>query len=607
MKKIALGHKYQGGEEVWIKLALLMASRLLLAANSGAGKSYATKRIIEQAYGKVQIQVIDAEGEFAPLREKFDFVLVGPGGDATPEVRTARLFAQKVMEYKLSVIFDLSEMKPDDRIKWVAEYCDALIELPKNLRTPTLLIVDEAHIFAPEGSKSDALKPLADIGSRGRKRGICLICATQSLAFLDKSVTRMLQNRLFGGMFEDIDIKRAAENLGIHDRKEYQEFAKQMRVMEPGGFWAVGRAIVREKTLFHFGEIATAHGDTAKKYQLKPPPPSGELKKILAKLGDLPKEAEKKLATEKDFRGKIADLERRLRTAERAQPIQTKERAIKDESAKPLRALLREATTILADIQAIGFDPLGPNDMIFKIVGKAAAEIRKNNEATFAAHASKLSRLQKRAKEISKQAETISKNNFIAPSGKEFAVVTGNAITNIPKLESRRDVFAAELPNGNKLPGPEQRVLNAVAWLESISIKNPKQEAVSFLAGYTFGSGSWNNPRGKLNKLGYIRVSGGTISLTDAGREQAEFPATALTADEMHAKVLSILPGPETRLLKVLLEAYPEEVTQETVAEKSGYAFGSGSFNNPRGRLRSLGLITSSKGFLKAEPFLFLE
>lgn len=63
-----------------IDLDALVASRLLVQANSGGGKSYLLRRILEQSHGKIQQIVIDLEGEFYTLREKYnDYLLIGKG------------------------------------------------------------------------------------------------------------------------------------------------------------------------------------------------------------------------------------------------------------------------------------------------------------------------------------------------------------------------------------------------------------------------------------------------------------------------------------------------------------------------------------------------
>jgi hypothetical protein len=68
------------------------------------------------------------------------------------------------------------------------------------------------------------------------------------------------------------------------------------------------------------------------------------------------------------------------------------------------------------------------------------------------------------------------------------------------------------------------------------------------------------------------------------------------------------LPSPERRILRVLIDRYPEEIENEELAKLSNYAPGSGGFNNPRGRLKTLGLVTyPSSGFVRAADLLFLD
>src|SRR3990167_11565748 len=85
-----------------IDLLKLIESRLLIQANSGGGKSWAIRRIIEQAFGKVQIIVLDPEGEFTNLRERHDFVFAGKDGDAPTDPRSADLLARRLLEVRAS-------------------------------------------------------------------------------------------------------------------------------------------------------------------------------------------------------------------------------------------------------------------------------------------------------------------------------------------------------------------------------------------------------------------------------------------------------------------------------------------------------------------------
>lgn len=79
-----------------------------------------------------------------------------------------------------------------------------------------------------------------------------------------------------------------------------------------------------------------------------------------------------------------------------------------------------------------------------------------------------------------------------------------------------------------------------------------------------------------------------------------------LTREELHRRVLNRLPGPEQKILRVLLDAYPKPVGNHDLARAAGYEPGGGAFNNPRGRLRSLGLVHyPSQGFVAAREILF--
>lgn len=74
--------RFEIGPGVTCDLDRLVDTRLLVQANSGGGKSWLLRRILEQTHGQVQHLVIDPEGEFASLRERFDYVLAAKhGGD----------------------------------------------------------------------------------------------------------------------------------------------------------------------------------------------------------------------------------------------------------------------------------------------------------------------------------------------------------------------------------------------------------------------------------------------------------------------------------------------------------------------------------------------
>ncbi len=244
MATITLGHS--GREAVTLDLPTLLPTRLLVTANSGGGKSWLLRRLAEQLFGKIQVILIDSEGEFPSLREKYGYVLVGKGGETPADVRSARLLAEKLLELRASAVCDLYETfrgRPMDQRAWVRAFLESLVDSPKKLWHPLVVIVDEAHKFCPQESPkgrdmrereiiSGCKEAMIALCSAGRKRGLCPVWATQRLAKIDKDATAELFNRMVGMMIEDVDIDRATDLMSV-GRAEQQDFKTSLKSLEP--------------------------------------------------------------------------------------------------------------------------------------------------------------------------------------------------------------------------------------------------------------------------------------------------------------------------------------------------------------------------------------
>jgi uncharacterized protein len=539
------------GDKAGFDLDALLRTRLLIQANSGGGKSFTIRRIVEQAFSKVQIIVIDPEGEFVTLREKFGFALLGKGGEITGDVRHAGFIAEKMLEFNASVICDLYEMKPHERPAWVKAFLTGLLNAPKNLWHPVIVVVDEAHKFCPERGKGEAesTEAMLALATTGRKRGFCAVFATQRLGKLNKDAAAELLNVLIGRTFMDIDRERAADILGIQ-RSGKAAFDETLRGLEPGQFYTLGPAISTKPELVMIGKVQTSHPESGGQISVKQPPTPEQVKSLLPKLADLPKGADEKAKTEAELRTQVRSLTAQL-------------------SARPKPE---------ADAAAIE---------------RAVSTTRRESEQQLRQQQAVIDKLQARLQFIAeKAAEAVG-----APLPTIKPVTTPKPNGSIPfmpsyTMEPRASVTFKKPIVTTGLSGPEQRIINAIAWLNSIGVQDPEQTAVAFLAGYTIGGGGYNNPRGALNTKGLVQyIPGDRIRLTDAGREIAEAPNTPLDAEELQRMVLERLPGPEQRILKTVIEFYPEAMTNDECAARAGYTVGSGGYNNPRGRLRTLGLI----------------
>src|SRR3989304_6331016 len=297
-----------GAVPLRVDLPRLVDTRMLIQANSGGGKSWLLRLMAEQVADKVQIILLDPEGEFATLREKIDIALVGQGGEIAADVRSAALLARKVIEKRISVIVDLYDLKLPDRRRYVRLFLEALMSVPRAQWHQVLVILDEAHIFAPEKSagESEATSAVISLMSQGRTRGFAGIISTQRLSKLHKDVAAETNNVVIGRTWLDVDQQRAGDLLGMNkaDRQALRDLA-------PGEFFAFGPSLsVAGVVRFRSDQVATTHPKAGERHTMEVPESSAAIREIVAQIGDLPKQAGGGAHTLADAQRRIAELGR---------------------------------------------------------------------------------------------------------------------------------------------------------------------------------------------------------------------------------------------------------------------------------------------------------
>lgn len=545
-------------DKIFLDLESLVDTRLLIQANSGGGKSYLIRRLLEQSHGKVQQIVIDLEGEFGTLREKYDYILAGKDGDVPANPKSAPLLARKLLELGVSAIVDLYELPHQDRKRFVRLFLEAMIDAPKELWHPVLLVIDEAHQFCPEKGEAESAAAVIDICTRGRKRGYCAILATQRLSKMNKDAAAECNNKLIGRTGLDIDMKRAAEELGFTGKEQYLS----LRSLESGEFFAFGPAISRQVIPIKIGTVETQHPKAGARFKTHTVQPTAKIREVISKLADLPKEAEEEARTVDELKKEVRELKRHKCEVVNQNPIKIEKIEVPMVGKRALEGLT-----------------------------KSEKELRRASKLILDASQNIESNINKLSGEIAKVQRP---NNPIPPKESLAKYPIANSI----KVTEEKTSI---------LSGPEQRIVNAIAWMESIGVEEPEQTAVAFLAGYTVGGGGFNNPKGSLRSKGLIEYRGNNLVLTVNGRIFASPPLETLNTAALHEKILARLPGPEQRLLKPLLMSYPGYLSNDELAQQSGYQVGSGGFNNPKGRLKTLGLIEYPvPGTAKARDILFI-
>jgi hypothetical protein len=158
--------------------------------------------------------------------------------------------------------------------------------------------------------------------------------------------------------------------------------------------------------------------------------------------------------------------------------------------------------------------------------------------------------------------------------------------------------------SGDKLPGGEQRILDALA------MRYPKASSrrqIAILAGYSAKSSGFQNYLSALRTKGLIEtVERGFESLTAAGKARVTQGVRAPTgAGSRITMWLSKVSGGEAKVLRALIDAYPKTLDRPTLAERSGYSEQSSGFQNYISSLKTAGLVDVGKGTVRAASELF--
>ena len=565
MSTIVIGKT--GNHNVTIDLNVLLSTRALLTADSGGGKTFALKRIIEQAFGKIQIIVIDPEGEFAPMREKLDFVLVGKGGDRPAAAGSATLMAQTLLKVRASAICDIYDMKPSERHAWVRLFIDGLIEAPKETRHPCLVIVDEAHMFCPEHGKgeSEASDAMTGLCTRGRKRLLCPLFSTQRLATLSKDASSMLLNRMIGPTFEDVNRKRAAEILSV-TREDQHDFFQKIQTLEPGYFFCLGRAISKERILAHIGPISTPHGQEALKYEIEPPPATANILALLPKFSEVAQAVEDKARTVTELKTEIRNLTRQLKS----RPAETREVQVADPKAveravRPLQQMIEEAMKVIVKINTIGFDGAKLEEKgVTEALRRAAKEIYRLADAGLQRRSTEFETLKKDTHRLLEKMKRMvdSKDLQVTVDVKknEPFTVSQKPAQNIPNSISHYE------NNGNKLRAGAERMLAALATWHPNGMSEGQMRAHAGMK----KSGTFSAYMSDLRK-GYIEERGGLVYATDQGLSYCQhIPAAPQSTEEVLEVWKPKLRDGARRMLDALVQRGGEAITKEELGEMAG-------------------------------------
>lgn len=270
--KVQIDMGAAAGGPAALDLEELLATRLLVQGNSGSGKSHLLRRLLEQSAPWVQQVVIDPEGDFVTLADRFGHVVV----DAQRAEQELTRIAGRIRQHRVSVVLNLEGLDVEQQMRAAAAFLGGLFDADRDYWYPVLVVVDEAQLFAPaaagdvaDDARKLSLGAMTNLMCRGRKRGLAGVIATQRLAKLAKNVAAEASNFLMGRTFLDIDMARAADLLGM-DRRQ----AEMFRDLQRGNFVALGPALSRRPLPITIGAVETSARSTSPKLTPLPEAPA---------------------------------------------------------------------------------------------------------------------------------------------------------------------------------------------------------------------------------------------------------------------------------------------------------------------------------------------
>lgn len=542
--------------------------RLAFVGTSGSGKTYAMMTAVERLLErKSKVVMVDPLGVAWGIRLKANgkdaaFPVVIFGGkhaDIPITEQSGRLIGEAIASMAESAVVDLSELgsKAAER-RFMLGLLEAMYRNAAG--EPFHLIFDEADLWAPQKSLEPQLQNLMEnIVRRGRVKGFIPWLITQRPAVISKDVLSQVD----GLVAMKLTSKQDRDALGAWiegqaDRAEQKDFNSKLPAMQRGHgiVWIPGRGVLRAAkfpTKQTFDSSRTPErGETRRTPELKPID-IGKLKAVIAAI-----------------------------ETERAKPKAVAKATLAPDAAVPDQAAIERA--IAAGVEKALADA---RPRIFE-EGRRVGHTEGQQEA--------LRSVQAAIAAVKPREPTLA---ALPPRPAPSAPSTTISATPPRPIATREPASATgTLPEGFQISRPQQRILNVLAWFESIGLASQAKDVVAFMAEASATSSSFTNNLGALrNQAGLIDYPApAEVCLTPLGRQFAEPPERSLSLEDLHRNIKAHLERPQQRILDVLIELYPSAITKAELAERVEASATSSSFTNNLGRMRSLGFIDYPTG-----------
>ena len=396
----------------------LISQPLAVIGIRNQGKSYFVGKICKElCEAKQPFIVIDPEGEYFTLREKYPVIVAAVGkpvgrprgykADLTINSETASMLARRVAEKGYSLVLDLRNATMADSYEALGAFLESLYSAEAEFNRPLVLIMEEAHVLVPEIGRVrlPSLKKAQDkvvywtyeIAARGRHRGLGYVCVARRAAEVSKAVLSQAPNRVIFKLVDPADLA------WLRNSRLSREEIDVVKTLPQGKAVVIG---LSDQHLFIRSKPRKcSHGGRTPIAKAVETP---ELEGAVADLSEILKQP---LQTEKpsELAGKITAL-----TATYEERIRELEAALREEKRRRLK-LVAENETLKSEI----------SNLKTKIL---AADERAKYESRIKVLESEVSSLKEQLNKAAEIEATLERMREIVESWKDLILETGSVL-----------------------------------------------------------------------------------------------------------------------------------------------------------------------------------
>jgi hypothetical protein len=538
-------------DDVALPLDIVTESNAILG-KKGSGKTSAAIVLLEEMFrAGVPVVSIDPKGDHYGIRSSADGtaeglpipVFGGLHGDIPLEPTAGAVIADLVLERRLSCVLDVSEFSRADVRRFLLAFGDRLYRKAK--REPMHLFLEECHEYLPQQVRAEDAQLVGAwqrVVKMGRFKGVGVTLLSQRSAAVNKDVLEQVDNLFVMRTTGPRD--RDAIKGWIETHADAKGILASLPTMASGEcwLWQPGRG---EPVNFRFRMRDTYDAGSTPKIGEKPRPPATladvDLSAISTAMADTIEKA--KADDPKELRARVTKLEAELQAARRV--------------AAPAPVVVEKEVIVERNVGGLTRKQ------------KAAWDSLTRTVAAFSA-----------ALEGTSPAET-------SAPGPDRSAPAPAPVTERPR------------PAPSGLSKAQRAILTVLAQRGTQTAQQ-----VATLSGYSAKGGGFSNALSGLRTGGFITGGRTDLAATPEGLSALGAFESLPTGQDLVAYWLGRSSKAEALILEQLIAAWPNTLTRDEIAERTGYAANGGGFNNSLSRLRTLQLISGGRDGMRVDDEL---